>query len=502
MPVSRPSASLLLAGLLALLLVGTASPAAANGVDHRSLACSPGAAATEGTSAGGADVSIETLVAPGASYDQLTSPAALRAARANGTLVPASRGIDRTYVDALVAFRDVTVHRIALEGNATALADRLAAGDGSSPTQRFRTLVANGTVGFEYWGPSACPPELALNATVDHNALRVLPNTDNDTVALVWDTDRLRFHPLDGGEPTTDTRVHGRHRFGLRLPGTGAFVTDTVGDEVGYEVRTGHAELAAHHEGLVRVDADDGQRLRGRTTLAPGSELTVRLVPYVGAGETEVATTTIDRNRTFVARFDLSEATNRTVYAVQFESITTPPVVEAGATFVAVGNATGAIVDARNQTSNGEILYGPTITTTGGGFVTVRNASGGLVGVSDYRTPGAAVAQIDLEPALQSSQHVTVTVYRDVNGNRAFDDGDEPYRVAGSPVRDTAIVELHRDDTPSDPPSPTSTRTPTPVPTTETTTASTTTTSPGQPGFGMGLAALGVLVSLAFRRHR
>lgn len=501
MPASRPSGSLLLAGLLVLLLVGTASPAAANGVDHPSSACSPGAATTGGTSAGAANVSIETLVAPGASYDQLTSPAALRAARANGTLVPASRGIDRTYVDALVAYRDVTVLRIALDGNATALADRLAAGDGSSPTQRFRTLVTNGTIGFEYWGPSACPPELALNATVDHGALRVLPDADNETVSLVLDTDRLLFHPLDGGEPTTDTRVHGTHRFELRLQKSGEMGNRTVSGGADYDVRRGHAELVSRHEGLVRVDAQDGQHLRGRTTLAPGSELTVRLVPYVGTDETEVASATVERNRTFDVRFDLSETTNRTVYAVQFESITTPPVVEAGATFVAVENATGAIVDARNQTSEGRILYGPSITTTDGGFVTVRNASGGLVGVSDYRTPGAAVAQIDLEPALLSSQPVTVTVYRDVNGNRAFDDADEPYRVAGSPVRDTVIVELQRDDTPSDSPSPTSTRTPTPVPTTETTTTSTTTTTPGQPGFGMGLAALGVLVSLAIRRH-
>lgn len=499
----RPSVPLLLhAGLIGLVLVAAVAPAAAAGGDDRpSRTC--GTAGTVGASSEPASLSVETFVAPNGSYDRLTSPAALRAARANGTLVPASRGVDRTYVDAVIAYRDVTVHRIALEGNATALADRLAAGNGSAPTHRFRALVVDGSVGFEYWGPSACPPELALNATVDRGALRVLPDADNETVSLVLDTDRLRFYPLDGGDPTTDTRVHGNHRFELRLPGAGALVNRTVSGGADYDVRRGHAELTSRHEGLVRVDARDGQRLRGRTTLAPGSELTVRLVPYVGTDVTEVANATVDRNRTFVARFDLSEATKRTVYAVHIESITTPPVVEAGVTFVAAENASGAIVDARNQTSEGRILYGPSITTTDGGFVTVRNASGGLVGVSDFQHPGAAVAQIDLQRALQSSQPVTVTVYRDVNGNRAFDGADEPYRVDGSPVRDTAMVELHRDDTPSSPPSPspTSTRTPTPVPSTETTTASTATTSPGQPGFGIGLAVLGVLVGLVIRRR-
>lgn len=494
----------LLAALIGLAFV--AAPASgASDPANPARACSVGAAGSPGAAPGAADLTIETFIAPGASYDRLTRPAALRAARANGTLVPASRGIDWYYEDGLVAERDVTVHRITLAGNATTLATRLATGNGSSPTERFQALVANGSIDFEYWGPSACPPELALNATINEGAMRVLPNTGNSTVYLVFDTDRLRFHPLDGGEPTTDTRVHGLHRLELSLPGAGGLVDDTVAGGTDYDVRRGHAELVSRHEGLVRVDALANRRLEGRTSFAPGSELTVRLVPYVEGDERKVASARVDRNRTFVVGVDLRDATNRTIYAVQIEPPPATPSVGAGATFVAVGNASGAVVDARNQTSNGAILYGPTITTTDGGFVTVRNAAGDRVGVSDYRKPGRAVAQIDLRPVLQSSQRVTVTVYRDVNGNRAFDAPDTPYLVDGSPVRDTAVVNVERDEpTPTTPsatstsPEPSSPGTATVSPSPPATIA---TTSPGQSGFGIGPAMLCLLLLYRLRRR-
>lgn len=489
---------MLVAGLVGLLLAPAAAPAAAapGWSADEVMACGGDRPGAPGPTGEPGNLTLETFVAPGASYDRLTSPAALRAARQNGSLNPASVGVDRSYEDEVVAYRDVIVHRVALNGSAAALVDRLAGANASSPTERFRSFLANGTLGLEYHGPSACPPELAVNASLDAGAIRVVPAPADDTVAFILDTDRLRFHPLDGGEPTTDTLVFGHHSFAIAMP-AGGLTEARARVENGYTVEPAAAELDSRHEGLVRVEPAADQLLEGRTTFAPGSEITVRMVPYVGADGAVVARATVDRSRRFAVSVDLGTVPDGTIYAAGFESITRPPVVRAGATFVAVGKAAGAIVDARNQSSTGDIVYGPTLTTTHGGFVTVRNATGALVGVSEYHEPGRAVAQIELDRPLARSQRVTVTVYRDVNGDRTFDIDDVPYRVGGEPVRDTARVQLKRDEPVTVDPMPTRspdtpTTTPDPSPT----------TTPGQPGFSLVAALVAGLLAIGLRARR
>lgn len=485
-----------LVGLAIAPAVSAAATFPADGSSERlSRSCGIGTDGAVDDATRAANLTVQTLVAPGDHYDRLTSPAALRAARANGTLTPASVGVDRTWEDDVVAYRDVAVHRVTLSGNATTLAHRLEAANGTSPTERFRSALADGSVEFTYHGPTACPPELAVNASFDAGAIRVVPDPENDTVAYVLDLDRLRFHPLGGGEPTTDTRVLGHHSFGLGLP-AGGLVETATGVETGYQVERGAAELVGRYDGLVRLDPAANQALGGRTILAPGSTVTVRLVPYARADSVVIGRATVDRSREFTITVNLESVPDGAIYVVGYESITEPPVVGAGGTFVAVGNATGAIVDLRAQDTTGDILYGPAITTTHGGFVTVRNASGGLVGVSEYREPGAAVTQIDLAPVLSTDQRVTVTVYRDANGNQAFDEADVPYRVNGSPVRDTAAVTLDGQPPKTTEPPPVTTDATSPA--TEPTPASPT-SSPGQPGFGVIVALVGGLVALGLR---
>lgn len=490
-------------GLLVAAGAGNAvSPVAA---DASASACGP---ASPSDGAGG--LTIETFVAPNGSYDRLASPAALRAARTAGWLSPAAGGPDRTWADEIVAHRDVVVHRLSLSGDATTLADRL---DADPPaTERFAELAARGTINFEYWGPSACPPELALNATVEHGALRVLTDPENDTVALVLDADRLRFDPLDGDEPTTDPRtVLGFHRLRMELPGAGPLAQRTVAAEAGYHVYPAAAELGTRHDGLARFEATAGQRLRGRTTLAPGTELELTLVAYAGADRNVSATTVVGPNRSFAATVDLADAGDRAVYWLLLEPPAGPPVIEGQRTLVSVGGASAARVELHNQTGTGELLYGPALTTTHGGFVVVRNASGGLIGVSEYRAPGRAVAQIDLDPRLRQGQRVTVTVYRDVNRNRQFDDHDAPYHLDGRPVRDVARVEVKVEGSPTTTApaattrsvsSPTTTAEVGPESPTSTGLGTEPTSSPGQPGFGPVAAQVGIVVALLLGRRR
>lgn len=442
---------------------------------------------------GSGNLLLDTFVAPGADYDRLTDADALATAREAGTLTPASDGVDLTWEDELVAYRDVIVHRIALNGSATGLFDRLAAQERGSLTENFRALAAGDDVEFEYIGATACPPELALNASIERGAFRVVPDRENDALFLVLDTDRLLFHPLGGGEPTTDTFVRGHHGLTLTLRESSGLVARNVTVESHYDVADAKVAFTAPHEGFVQVSLAENQTVRGRTTLAPGSEVEVALHPYTANGGVVTATATVNRSREFAAKFDLTNVSSGTTYAAAVTRVTEPPVVEAGATLVAVGNATAALVDASdyNSTRLVSTISPIPVTTTDGGFVAVHNASGDLLGVTEYLEPGATTARPELSPQLVEDQTVTVTVYHDANGNREFDDADVPYRVNGSAVRDAAVVRIEDDSLPT---------TTTAKPTTTTVAMQTTTGSPvpGVPGFGVGATVVALAALVVF----
>lgn len=486
-----------------------ASPQAETYARSDVTTCGSGVRSTAESAATSADGSgnllLDTFVAPGADYDRLTDADALATAREAGTLTPASDGVDLTWEDELVAYRDVIVHRIALNGSATGLFDRLAAQERGSVTENFRALAAGDDVEFEYIGATACPPELALNASIERGAFRVVSDRENDALFLVLDTDRLLFHPLGGGDPTTDTFVTGHHGLTLTLRESSGLVARNVTVESHYEVKDARAEFASPHEGLVRVASEANQSIRGRTTLAPGSDVEVSLHPYAANTSVVTAIATVNRSREFVAKFDLENTSPGTTYVAAVTGVTEPPVVQAGATLVAVGNATTALVDASdyNFTRPVSTLYPMAVTTTDGGFVTVRNASGGLLGVSEYLEPGARVTKPELSPRITENQTVTVTVYRDANANREFDDADVPYRANGTVVQDAAVVRP--EDGRESVTTTVTTRMTTEKPTTTTVAMQTTTGSPvpGVPGFGVRatVVALAALVLFGVRRR-
>lgn len=483
-----------------LLIVLSAPPvAAAHGTTPGATAVARSGTTTCGAATGASyvaaaesgNLSLETFVAPGEAYDRLADASALETARRTGTLTPADGGIDRKWVEEVVAYHDVIVHRIALNGSASGLLDRL---DESSPSEDFRGLAASDDVDFEYRGATACPPELALNASVDRGAVRVVPDRADDTLYLVLDTDRLLFHPLGGGEPTTDTYVKGHHgiSFGLRAESGLVPENRTVAND--YQVEDADAAFAGRTEGLLRLSPTDDETVRGRTLLAPGSEVSLSLRPLTANASPVTGTATVDRSREFAAGIDLSDASDGAVYTVELRGGSRPVRLEGGATLVVVGNASGAVVDARDQSSEGKIFYGPSLTTTDGGFAVVRNASGGFVGASEHLNPGATSTKIGLAPDLAEDQTVTVIVYRDANGNEAFDDADVPYRANGTVVQDTAAVRVERRPKTTTTSASSSTATFRPASSTAT---------PGQPGFGVTVALIAVIAAglLATKRR-
>jgi hypothetical protein len=425
----------------------------------------PAAAATDCAAAGGSadartdgpsDVTVDSFAAPGGAYDRLDDAGAIAAARADGTVTPVEDGPARGEDHPAVAYRDVVVHRVVLEGDATGLLDRLTDGEDGPPTDTFRSLAASDAIAVEYTGTFLCVRDrLRLNASIDRGAVRVVPDRANRTAYLVLDVDRLTFRDAGGNNPASERHVTGPHDLSLTLRESSEFAARNVTASSEYEVVEAEVAFAGRHAGLVRLPADGNRTVHGRTSLAPGSRLGVRLHPLTADASTVATTATANRTGAFGARFDRA-ALPEGAYAVSVAGVTDPPAVEAGASLVAVGNASTALVAVSDEVTDGTTLYGPTVSTTDGGFVVVRGPDGERRGASEYVAPGATATRLELSPPLETNGTITATVYRDADGDRAFDaDTDVPYHTNGSVVRDSAFVHLDRDPTPAPTASPT-----------------------------------------------
>lgn len=495
-----------------------AAPVVADGTEPPdAVTCS--FAGRTGSADGDRNVSVTTWVAPASAHDELRNASAVADAVDAGRVTP----LDAE--DPTVATTDLAVHRIELNGSATDLLDRLAAQDRGSPTANFRALVQGEGVAFRYSGPSACPPRLALNETVERGALWVVPDRANESLWVVADVDELVYYALrsDTEFAPDDRWDWGHHGVSLALRRSSGLVGANVTAESHYEAEDPRATFLARTEGLVRLSAGGNRTVRGRTTVAPGTEIRVQLRPVEAPTGRLNATTTVNRTGNFTAAFDLSGVGDGALYTVRVAGMERDEDFRR-TTLVAVGNATGAAVHAGTPESEGLSLDDVSAATTHGGFAVVRNASGGIVGVSEYLDPGTASPKPDLRPPVRTNQTVTVTLYRDANGNQTFDPDDEPYRANGSVVRDTANVTIEGEppEVPTTGTTTTDTTTATPTTTDERTTAGATsaterpagteatpsegattakttaeTTGTTVPGFGPAAGAIAVLLALA-----
>ncbi len=483
--------ALLAVATLAAPVAGLDGPAGTTPRDRTT--CGSGAAgidATDAPTATNASISATTLVAPAGTDDRLRNASAIAAAVEAGWLTPVG--------DERVASDDVVVHRFALEGAATGLLDGLVATNRTRPTAAFLALVRRPGVAFDYaGGPTSCPDEVALNATAERGALRVVPDRDHGRLYLVVYPDRFVVRPV--GEPTTEIGALWYFRASLALSPESELVGTAVGATAEFDVRDRAATLP---RSVVNVSAGRNRTVAGTTTVAPGTDLRVRLQPLDGATETRAATATVARNGTFAARFDLS-GVGQAVYEVRVPGVER---VDPGRPLVVVGNASAAAIHQAALTPDGRSLA-LWATTTHGGLLVVRNASGGVVTRVSYPQPGTLLAEVPL-PTPVSPNGTTVVAYRDVDGDRRFDGADRPYRTNGTVVRVTAAVshDLTADGTPSprETPSPTPGPTPSahasPTPTPRAT--GTTPASGAIPAPGAAGAALALLVAARVARRR
>lgn len=473
-----------------------------------SLACGFGAGSAT-LNDGDRNVSVTTLVAPESADGELENASAILAAMDAGRVT--ALGTD----DPTVATSDLVIHRFELNGSATDLLDRLAARDRGSPTENFRALVREDGVEFAYHGPTACPPEMALNATVERGALRVVPDRENGALHVLLDLDEAAYYSRGGDTEIEDDHRwdRGHHSIRLSLRRSSGLVAENVTANAHYDADDPGATFEARTEGLVRLSAASDRTIRGHATVAPGSEIRVQLRPVEASTGQLNATATVNRSRGFAAEFDLS-GVDDALYTVRVVGMKRDEDIRR-TTLVAVGNATGAAVYAGVPESDGVALDDLSVATTDGGFAVVRNASGGVIGVSEYLDPGGASPKPDLRPPVRTNQTVSVTLYRDSNDDRAFDSADDPYRANGSVVRATTNVTTE-DEPPAVSTTATTTESPASTRRNETavtrTTAvprisgvaptKTTATSAPIPGFGPVVAVVALLGSLAVLGRR
>lgn len=454
------------------------------------------------TTADAQNLSMAPLTAPTGTYDDLRNASAVRDAMAADRLVSAD--VDEQYIDHRVAMGDVVVVEVRLNGSATALLDRMAAQEEGSPTANFRALVQERGIDLTFRGPSACPPELALNESVERGAIRAVPDDQRNALYVVFDTDRFLVDPLgDDSEPTATDWKTGRNSLELEVKTTSGLVEQNVTASTAWDLSDRRAEFRTDTPELVRVEAGVEQFLNGTATMAPGTELAIDLRPLDG-GETRTASATVRADRTFATSVQVP----RGVYAVNVSD------AFEGDTLLVAGNATGAVLTFDTYGNTGDTLYGISTTTTDGGFVVVTNETGARVVASSKFDAGARAVRLDVPQSHQRNQTLTATVYHDVDGDGTLDAADEPYRANGAPIRASANVTYVPQETTTAPTSTPDSSTSTTAPTSETNDPTTPTdseaprSSPSDesgattPGLGASTALVALVVVAGFTVRR
>jgi len=434
----------------------------------------------------GANITITTLTAPGRAYERLGNASAIRDAVTDGTLVEPAEG---TNEENRVAYGDVVVHRVSFAGNATAVLDAMAAKDGGSPGANFRALLAEENVTLSFRGPTACPPDLALNASLAAGAIRVVPDYEADTLYLVFDTERYLVRQ-GNSEPRSDRWDYGPHQLSLDVQGVDGRQVNTTA-ETQWETLPREVSFRTADDALLRTAAGDNRPFAFETSVAPGTELAVTLRP-LAAGDPLTATTTVTANRTGRVTLDVPQG----VYAVNVSGI------EPTNLLVAAGNASGATLQFPDQETEDAAVYEFGVVTTDGGLVVVHNESGDVVGVSEPFGPGAVYPTVEVPRTAAKDGEFTATVVHDADGNGEYDAGsDAPYRVGGDPVAASASVDFRLESPQT---STTTTDSPTTATSTDATTTlpsnSTSTTTPTDtfvPGFGVAAALVALLTAAA-----
>ncbi|EMA51560.1 DUF7282 domain-containing protein [Halococcus thailandensis] len=423
-----------------------------------------------------------TWTAPAASFDNATNASEVAAAVDNGRITASDS----------VAVGDVSVNQVKLSGVYGALA-----------VSNVTELLRSGALDFSMvqTNPSTNrpPKRLDLNRSLANDSIRVVPDPRNDVLYVNVDT---RAAVFDNGT------LSAGDRFESTLSIDGESTLADADESVSANVSFVGTELGLAEPSLA---AGRNQTVAGTTSVAPGSEVTVRIQRNGSSSIVKTNTTRVKPNGSFDTTFNLSSVAPRSTVTVRAEG----PLGTGDRTNVTVrpdrsndsGNGTAALA-VPDQTTAGETVAVRNVTLPDGGFVVVHaaNASsdpvGSVLGASSYLENGTTEnATVSLSEPLAEDTRVVVMAHTDSNDNRVYDfsssngSEDEPYTVNGSAVTtdaqltivETTTVETTTADAASG--------------TTAAATGTNGTTDGSGPGFGIVAALLALsLAGLARRR--
>jgi surface glycoprotein (TIGR04207 family)/PGF-CTERM protein len=345
----------------------------------------------------------------------------------------------------------------------------------------------------------------------------VFPDSQNDSYYIVLDSDGLQDE--DGNDISVDD---------------GSYTTTfTIGEDSplaagGDEEVSGSFELAERGASVQppEVEASAGQAIQGQSSLAAGSEVTIRVQSQSSANPFLLEQrATVQDNGTFSADFDFSEAEEGTNFTVDVRQGGESLLDEAQTG--TVGEApTASVSYSGGINDNGSVVTVDEVFLPNGGFVTVHDetlvseddAFGSVLGTSEYLDAGShSDVEVELDSALNESQTLIPMAHQDTNDNEEYDfvdsegEDDGPYTDNDEAVIDSAEVEVGDDEDGT-----TTEDNETTTTTTEDTTTETTTEEPsdgdgdggsdndgGQPGFGISVAIVALIAAalLALRRQ-
>lgn len=432
--------------------------------------------------------------APRGAAANLRTVEAIDASRETATRFDSQRRVEDSNDDYLpVATNETLIVEIEADG----LDGAMAAASGS-PLDRFRTAVreTGATLQVEQTPRSVPPSRDALTLDVlNSSATHLVSHAANDTYYLVIDTSRLRVG-LD--EKWTDSLHIGSasnigfaFRFSMQ---DGDFETDPPADLVAADYQNVGLSFSFPRvrEQPVVLSPHANERILVRTTLAPGSRVTVN----VSGGVNRTVTRTVRvRNAsigpTFVVPLNLSATPNGTRFLVRFETGT--PVGRFEDTLRGVVRTPKATMQVDDDAVSDLALVVDSVSVTHATVVAVYGDDGTLHGTTAVEAGTTQSLSVPLASTSSEPSAYRVVLFRDADRSGSLTDADERYRVGGMPVAATVATP---DDGPNN-----ETATATASRTELSPTTERPTTEASSPGFGVLTTVLAIAGTLLLARR-
>nr|WP_281361601.1 BGTF surface domain-containing protein [Natronomonas gomsonensis] len=418
---------------------------------------------------------------------------------------------------------DAVIHRIDVSGIGGLLAS-----DGQTDYEQIANNN-NLNLTLEQQNPGQNEDAFVGNLSdIGSSSTNVISDTDNDTLYVVLNSNALEAAGLEeGDELEASFNVTGQYQNQFLRERNHVDPADPDDDESAmgtYELVDREATFDTVND-EVRVQSAADQVISGETTVAPGTEITVRARATAEDTDGEnaflkSASTEVNADGTFEATFNGSDS---------FEDVTPPQNFTATIqrqSFEDDAETDGRVIEGdyaevsiTNQTTDGTTVTVDSVYVPDGGFVTIHDGTlldgatfDSVRGTSDYLESGEHEdVEVTLDTPYEGDNGTVIAMpHQDSNDNEEYDfvtsegEEDAPYLNAeGEIVLDSATLTV---DTST--PTPTATATATPEPTATATDEPATdepteTESEDQPGFGAVIALIALLGAalLAARRN-